>query len=322
MHIPDGLLDATTSVAALAVSGATVGYALHKVRRDLPDRAAPLMGMTAACLFAAQTLNFPLLVAPTSGHLLGGVLAAVLLGPWGGIVVMTAVLLVQCLLFQDGGLTALGANVLLLAVIGSGLGYAIFATVRRSISGPAGVIAGATIAAWFSVQLGAVTASVLIAVGPAFALGQVLGVMLLAHSVIGLGEAVITGLTVSFVLRTRPDLLFGNQRSARPLGGLGEVILAGLAMAVVLAVVAAPLASRLPDGLEQSLLSAGFEPSLASSLVSAPFPDYEVSGLWSMAVAGSAAGLIGVVAVFALAYGLTRAARVIPASSAHTTDVG
>ena len=322
MHIPDGLLDATTSAAAFGVSGAAVGYAIHRVHLDLPDRAAPLMGMTAACLFAAQTLNVPLLIAPTSGHLLGGVLAAVALGPWGGILVITAVLLVQCVLFQDGGLTALGANVLLLGVIGSGVGYALYATVRRVIAGPAGVVAGGAIAAWFSVQLSAIAAAVMIAVGPTFTLGQILGVMMLAHALIGLGEAAITGLALSFVMRTRPDLIFSRSDSHGWLGGLGHVTLAGGTFAVVLAVIAAPLASQLPDGLQSSLLDAGFDPALATHTMWAPFAEYEFRGLEQLAVAGSVAGVLGVVAVFGLAYGLARAARVNASPSAHSPDAG
>ncbi len=318
MHIPDGLLDVATSAGTTAVSGATLAYALHRVRRDLPDRAAPLMGMTAACLFAAQTLNFPLFIAPTSGHLLGGVLAAVLLGPWGGILVIAAVVVVQCLLFQDGGLTALGANTLILGLVGSGLGYAIFSTVRRWVPGQAGVVAGATVAAWFSVQLGAVVASVLIAIGPNFAIGQILGVMLLAHAIIGLAEAVVTGLAVSFVMRARPDLIYGEARDLGRLGHLAQVALAGGAIAAMLAVFLAPLASGLPDGLEHSLLSAGFDPSAAVAVVSAPFADYQLPGLQHLAVAGSIVSLVGVVAVFILAYGLARAVGATPSSSEHT----
>ncbi len=317
MHIPDGLLDIRSTVAATVVTGATLAYGLRRIKSDLPDRAAPLMGVTAACLFAAQTLNFPLIVAPTSGHLLGGVLAAVLLGPWGGLLVLTAVLLVQCLLFQDGGLTALGTNVLLLGVIGSGVGYAIFALLRRWWSGPGGIVASAAVASWFSVELSAVVASILIAVGPNFALGPVLGVMLVAHSAIGVGEALITGLAVSFVLRTRPDLIYAGSAEVGAAGRTAEVVLGGGAIAMVLAVLASPFASQLPDGLERSLEHVGFVQEVLT--LSAPFPDYTLPGLEHLPVAGSVAGGLGAVTVFLLAYALARSVSAKLATG-HTPD--
>ncbi len=306
MHIPDGLLDVRSAVGAALISGATFAYGLRRVRRDLPDRAAPLMGVTAACLFAAQMVNVPLLIAPTSGHLLGGGLAAILLGPWGGMLVVAAVLVVQCLLFQDGGLTAFGANFLVLGVIGSGVGYATFALVRRWLPGPRGIVAGAAVASWFSVLLGAVTASILIAVGPNFALRQILGVMLVAHSLIGLGEALITGLAVSFVLRTRPDLIYAGSHAPGIAGRTVEVLLGGGAIAFVLAVIASPFASALPDGLEHSLGLLGLEGRTTEATISAPFADYGLPGFEHLAMASSAVAALGVLAVFVLAYVLAR----------------
>ena len=154
MHIPDAVLDPRVAVATGAVGAAGFAYALGAVERRLKERTTPLMGMMAAFVFAAQMVNFP--VGPgVSGHLLGGVLAAVMLGPWGGAVVIGAVLIVQCFLFGDGGLTALGANFLNMGLIGSVGGYAIYAPIRRALGGRRGVLAAAMVAAWFTVLLAA-----------------------------------------------------------------------------------------------------------------------------------------------------------------------
>ena len=322
VHIPDGLLGLESSLSTAVVSAGAVGYSLRRIRQELPDRAAPLMGMTAACLFAAQTLNVPLLIAPASGHLLGGVLAAVLLGPWGGLVTVASVLVVQCLLFQDGGLTALGANVFLLGVIGSGAGYAIFATLRRwlpGLTGPGRVVGAATVAAWCSVQLSAIAACLLIAAGPNFDLHQILGVMMVAHSVIGLGEAAITGLALSLVLRTRPDLIYGGERPGGGLSSVAQLTLTVCAAATLLAAIAAPIASELPDGLERTLVQVGFDAAAAANVLGAPFAEYRVPGLEQLAVAGSIATTLGVAAVFLLAFGMARSSAAGVSTTSHRT---
>jgi cobalt/nickel transport system permease protein len=166
-----------------------LGYAIHRVGRTFADRRAPLMGVMAATLFAAQTMNFPI-PSGTSGHLLGGILAAVMLGPWSGLVVLAVVLVVQSLLMTDGGITALGANVFNVGVIGSVVGYAIFEPIRRVIGGQKGTVVGAMLAAWFTVILGATACSIELAISGTYqSLAATLGVMLLFHSMIGLGEA-------------------------------------------------------------------------------------------------------------------------------------
>ena len=305
MHIPDGLLDAKICIGAAVISSGVLGYSLHRARKELTDRAAPLMGVTAACLFAAQMLNFPV-PGGTSGHLLGGVLAAVMLGPWAGMLVMTVVLLVQCLLFQDGGITALGANVLNVGVIGSVVGFAIYDPLRRLVGGLSGTLAGGVVAAWFSVMLGATLCSLEISLGGPFRLGPALGVMLLVHSMIGVGEALITGLALSFVLRTRPDLIYGQAGGAPLLIRSGQIVLAGLAVAFVFAALLSPFASSLPDGLESSVEKLGLSDTL-TSVFSAPFSDLQL--------AGSVAGSVGTVAVFALAFLLARTWRSNPSSN-------
>src|SRR5262245_34536482 len=208
MHIPDAVLDPRVAVATSGLAAAGLLVGLRKVERLLGERTTVLMGTMAAFVFAAQMVNFPVGTLPISGHLLGGVLAAVLLGPWAGAVVLAAVLIVQCLLFGDGGLTALGANFVNMGLIGAVGGYAIYAPVRRAVGGRGGVLFGAMVAAWFSGLLAAGAFSVeLAASGHRRDFVRVLGWMTLVHAGIGVGEAVITGLVLRFVLLTRPDLV-------------------------------------------------------------------------------------------------------------------
>ena len=303
MHIPDGVLDPATCLGTGLVSAATVGYALRRVRRTLPERVVPLMGVTAACVFAVQMLNFPV-PGGTSGHVLGGVLAAVMLGPWAGILAMTVVLVVQCLLFQDGGLTVLGANVLNMALVGAGLGYAIYDVLRRTIGGLRGIVAGAMIAAWFSVMIGATFCSIELALGGHYRFETTLATMLLAHAPIGVGEALVTGLTLSYVLRVRPDLIYGRPSTPGSPALQAQLLIAGLSIAVFMAAVLSPFASSLPDGLEAVLQRLGFAGGGVHSWWSSPLADYEISGMRGLAAAGAIAGVIGTVVVFVLALAL------------------
>ncbi len=267
------------------------------------------MGIMSAFVFAAQMVNFP--VGPgVSGHLLGGVLAAVMLGPWAGAGVLGAVLIVQCLLFADGGLTALGANFLNMGLIGAVGGYAIYAPIARAISGPRGVVLGSMIAAWFSVILSAAAFSVeLAASGRGDAFLSILTWMVLIHAVIGVGEAIITGLVVRFVLLTRPDLVYHNDETvASSAWRRGQVVLAGLGVALAVAVFLAPLAYDRPDGLEYVGEKLGFVGATPTALVEAPIPDYQLPSLARYAgVATAAAGVIGTLVVFGIGLGLARA---------------
>lgn len=207
MHIPDGFLTINTWASAWLVSAGGIACCLKKTARILKDKMIPLMGVMSAFIFAAQMLNFPVM-AGTSGHLLGGVLAAVFLGPYAGAVVLACVLITQCLVFQDGGLTALGANILNMAFIGAAFGYLVYRIISRIISGNRGIIIGAGIAAWFSVVLASISCSIELAVSGISPLRIVLPAMAGVHILIGIGEALITGLIVSFVLKVRPDLIY------------------------------------------------------------------------------------------------------------------
>jgi cobalt/nickel transport system permease protein len=211
MHIPDGFMNAGTSLAAGVAAAGGVGVSLKKAADTLEDKQAPLAGLVAAFVFAVQMLNFPV-AAGTSGHLLGGVLAAVLVGPWAGVVCVALVLLVQALFFADGGLSALGLNVLNMAVVGTLGGYVIFVAIRGILRNTRAMVAlAAAIAAGVSVVLASLAFFAEYAIGGAgdASLRAVFVAMIGVHTLIGVGEAVITGLTVSAVLAVRPDLVYG-----------------------------------------------------------------------------------------------------------------
>jgi cobalt/nickel transport system permease protein len=222
VHVPDGFLDAPTSVATGVVAAAAVAVSLRGARRELDDRTAPMAGLVATFVFAAQMINFPV-GAGTSGHLMGGALAAVLVGPWTAVLCLSVVLVVQALLMADGGVTALGTNVTLIGVVTVAVGWGVFVLLRRVLPGRLELVApAAAVAAFVSVPVAALVFTGLFAVGgnAPVDLGAVATAMLGWHTVIGIGEAVITGLVVASVVATRPDLVHG----ARPLVAERELI--------------------------------------------------------------------------------------------------
>ncbi|CUR56484.1 Cobalt membrane transport protein CbiM [metagenome] len=211
MHVPDGFLDAPTSVATGAVAVAGVAIALRGARRELDDRTAPMAGLVATFVFAAQMINFPV-GAGTSGHLMGGALAAVLVGPWTAVLCMSVVLLVQGLVMADGGITALGTNITLMGLVTVAVGWGVFVLLRRVLPSRLSVVAPAAAAgAFLSVPVAALVFTGLFAVGGTAPvdLGAVLATMLGWHVLIGIGEAVVTGFVVASVVATRPDLVRG-----------------------------------------------------------------------------------------------------------------
>lgn len=214
MHVPDGFLDAPTSLATAVVAAGGVALALGRARRELDDRTAPLAGLVAVFVFAAQMLNFPV-GAGTSGHLLGGTLAAVLVGPWTATLCLTVVLAVQALLFADGGLTALGTNITLLAIVAVWASWWVFRALAALAPKRLGAVAPlAFVAGLVSVPVAALAFTALFVMGGTAPLdaGTVLAYMVGWHTVIGLGEGLITALVVSSVLAVRPDLV----HAARP----------------------------------------------------------------------------------------------------------
>ena len=211
MHVPDGFLDAPTSIATGAAAAAALGVALRKARHELDDRTAPMAGLVATFVFSAQMVNFPVGLG-TSGHLLGGALAAVLVGPWTGLLAVSVVLIVQALLLADGGITALGTNISLLAVAGVVVGWFTFRLLQKLMPKRLGLVPVlAAVGALVSVPVAALVFVGLYAVGGTapVPLDGLATAMLGWHTLIGLGEAVITGLVVGSVIALRPDLVYG-----------------------------------------------------------------------------------------------------------------
>lgn len=216
MHVSDGLVSIPVSLAFAVIALAGVGFALYRAKGTLDERTAPIAGLTAVFVFAAQMLNFPV-AAGTSGHLLGGALAAVLVGPYAASLAITMVLLIQGLLFADGGLTALGLNVFNMSVVGVWVGYAAFLLVRRLLpTRTASVVAAAAVAAFLSVPSAAAAFVLEYSLGGTgtFSINAVLTAMVGTHLLIGIGEAIITSFTISAVLATRADLVYGWKRPA------------------------------------------------------------------------------------------------------------
>lgn len=227
MHVPDGFLDAPTSVVTGAVAVAGVGLALRRARRELDDRTAPMAGLVAAFVFAGQMINFPV-GAGTSGHLLGGALAAVLVGPWTAVLCLATVLIVQALFMADGGITALGTNITLMGLVGVWVGWLVFVGLRRVLPSRVALVApAAAVGALVSVPAAATVFTLLFAVGGQAPVdtGDVLAAMVGWHCVIGVGEAVVTGLVVGAVVASRPDLVHG----ARPLLAARRLEIRGVA---------------------------------------------------------------------------------------------
>ncbi|WP_433437245.1 energy-coupling factor ABC transporter permease [Nonomuraea sp. CA-141351] len=326
MHVPDGFFNAATSVSAGVVAAAGVAVCLRGARRELDDRTAPMAGLVAAFIFAVQMLNFPV-AAGTSGHLLGGALAAILVGPYTGVLCMAVVLLVQCVLFADGGLTALGINITIMGIVTVLVGWGVFRLVARVTRGR--VVVAAFLAALVSVPSAALVFALLFWVGGTapVEVGAVAAAMGGVHVLIGIGEALITAMTVGAVLAVRPDLVYGARGLAKPLvlrgadgetttvggqepaaapGALRPFLLGGIGLTLVLAGIASFFASSSPDGLEAVAENKGFLSQASDHLFGSwALADYgEVGG-----IPVGVAGIVGVGLVLLVAGGVAYAAR-------------
>jgi cobalt/nickel transport system permease protein len=321
MHIQDGVLSPAVCAATGAISLGAVGYSVHRLKQSVGDRTIPLTGMMAALVFAGQMVNFPI-GAPVSGHLLGGVLAATVVGPWAGCVAMTLVLFVQWALFSDGGLLALGANVLHMAVLGAWGGHAVRLLVQRVVGDShKGIVIGSVVAAWTSVMAAAALFCLefRLSVPPGeIEFSKVFTLMVSFHSLIGLGEALITGAAISFVLSQRPELIWSPGKSAQ-LPTITRTLVAGLVAALAIAAFLSPFASSFDDGLEAVLGQLGIEFHLTAS-VPGLFEDYEKVPVpiaaWEK-IAVSIAGIGGTLAVFTLAWLLGKA---LPSSTPQLSE--
>lgn len=288
LHIPDGFLNLIISIIFWVITIITVAVAVRRAEK-LDEKQVPLMGVMAAFIFAAQMINFPV-AGGTSGHLLGGALAAIILGPWAGMLVMTAVVGVQGVLFQDGGLLVMGANIfnmgLLTAAIGFGLYKAAEGRSRRT------KLSVAAVAAWLSVMAGALATALQLWLSGTARLDIVLPAMLGVHALIGIGEALITVAALSFIFRTRPDLIEQAESPAR--GGQGWAWVGALISIVI--VFLSPLASSDPDGLERVAHNLGFI-NLGADAPYNILPDYTLPFLGESAFSTIAAGVIGALVV-------------------------
>jgi cobalt/nickel transport system permease protein len=299
MHIPDGFLSALVSIVLWLVSVPVVGYALKRVGQDLGERQVPLMGVLAAAIFAGQMLNFTV-AGGTSGHLMGAAIATILLGPWAAILVMTSVVSIQALIFQDGGLLVLGANIFNMAVIGVAVSYAVYRTVQ-ALAGQRtwGLYVGGFLAAWTSIVVAAVGVAFELALSGTSPANLALPAMAGIHVLIGIGEGLITVGALAFLNVSRRDLIRAGEA---PAAAGGFVWVFGLLVALGLAI-ASPLASAHPDGLEWVAEQQGFLETTRQPLYHL-IPDYLFPGISNEALATILAGVIGTLIVFGVVLGV------------------
>jgi cobalt/nickel transport system permease protein len=296
MHIPDGFLDAKTAITTAAFSFAGLTTSLRRVARHVPPRSVPLFGLAAAFIFVAQMLNFPV-ASGTSGHVLGATLAAILLGPSAAVIVLSSVLVVQALLFADGGILSLGANIFNMAIVAPLCGYGVYRGLRVVFHSEYGRLVSVGVASWFSTVIAAVFCAGELAWSGTVAWQAAFPAMAGVHMVTGLGEAAITILVIASIANTRPELLNDSIHQDRR-GSPGFALVALVVIGLLLLV--APHASDLPDGLEKVTSTLGFEhKAISDAPAASPLKDYELPGE-SAAFGTVVAGLIGTIAVFSL----------------------
>ncbi len=304
MHIPDGFLSAAVSIIFWLLSIIGISIALIKLNKDTDERKMPLIGMLGAAIFAAQMINFTV-IGGTSGHLMGAAIATILVGPWAAVLVMTTVVAVQALIFQDGGLLVLGANIFNMGILGVAVSYMVYKTITRlSESKKWGIYLGGFSAAWLSIVLASVSVSLQLAVSGTSPIRIVFPAMVGIHMLIGIGEGLITVGALTLIFATRPDILQPSKERFTP-GAILAIIGFGLTIGLVLL---SPMASSYPDGLEwvaeqQGFLNAAREP------VYKIIPDYILPGISNEALATILAGFLGIILVFIVGLILAYARR-------------
>jgi cobalt/nickel transport system permease protein len=299
MHIPDGFLSIQVSIFLWLITILVIGYALKRVGADLGERQVPLMGVLAAAIFAGQMLNFAV-AGGTSGHLIGAALATILLGPWAAILVLTCVISIQALIFQDGGLLVLGANIFNMAIVGVTVAYMVFRTVRMLAGGrPWGFFAGGFVAAWASVEVAALGTALELSLSGTSPANIAIPAMGGIHALIGIGEGLITVGALAFLRASRGDLLKTSETA--PVRG-NWVWLVGLLLALLLAV-ASPLASKHPDGLMRVATQYGFINSEQNPILRL-IPHYLFPGVEDKTLATILAAVLGTLIVFGVTLGV------------------
>jgi cobalt/nickel transport system permease protein len=301
MHIPDGFLSTLVAIVLWIVSISVIAVALRQTRTTLGERQVPLMGILAAAIFAGQMLNFSV-TGGTSGHLLGAAIATILLGPWAAVLVMTSVVSIQALVFQDGGLLALGSNIFNMAVVGVFTAHFIFQLLQGFFKKQKwGLFASGSIAAWFSIFIASLACAIELAISGTSPANIAIPAMAGIHALIGVGEALITAGALGVVFASRKDLL---ESSGNTTGNNLPVIIGGAVLTLVLTIIS-PLASSHPDGLEWVAEQHGFIERIQNSVYNI-IPDYVMPGIPNEALATIIAGIVGAIIVFGLAYGVAR----------------
>jgi cobalt/nickel transport system permease protein len=302
MHIPDGFLSVAVSLIFWVASIALIAVALRRTA-DIGERQVPLMGLLAACIFAGQMLNFAV-TGGTSGHLLGAALATVVVGPWAAALVMACVLGVQALVFQDGGLLALGANIFNLAFVGVAVAYVVYRAAERLAGRSRWVLLAAGFAAgWTSVFVSSLAVGLQLSLSGTSPANLAIPAMAGVHAVIGVGEGLITAGALALLYAARPDLLTGGRQT-----GGGRLVWVFGALIALLLVALSPLASSNPDGLEWVAEEMGFAARAQAPLYEI-IPDYVFPGVSGEATATIIAGVLGTALVLAAALGMAYARR-------------
>ena len=292
MHIPDGFLSVLVAVLFWILSAWIVFLAIRRVSQERDERKLPIMGVLAAAIFAGQMLNFAV-AGGTSGHLLGATLATIIVGPWAAILVMTCVVAIQALIFQDGGLLAMGANIFNMAVIGVSISFLVYSLFLKISRGNRwGYYAGAMIGAWSAIEAASLAAGLQLALSGTSPANIAIPAMAGIHALIGIGEALITLGAITFLMSARPDLL---PSSSQKVSHRSSLWIIGLALAVLLTILS-PLASTHPDGLERVAEQQGFI-KLAQPDVFQLIPDYIVPGINNTTLATIIAGMVGVLII-------------------------
>lgn len=305
MHIPDGFLDTRVAITTGLFSATGLSAALRQLGRRLQPRQIPLIGLTAAFVFVAQMINFPV-AGGTSGHLIGGALTVVLLGPSAAIIVMTSVLIIQALIFADGGLLSLGANILNMALVAPLCAFWAYRLMRRFLGDYRGQLIAASLAAWISTIVASIFCAGELALSHTVPWNLVFPAMAGIHSMIGIGESLITMLVIAAIRKTRPELL-EQQAVNKQYSERKTIVVYGVLVILGLLIFVVPFASSMPDGLERVAQAFGFEYRAgAQPQFPALLKDYSFPGILSAGYATIVAGLIGAILVFALSFILAR----------------